>query len=350
MENLGDLLRFIMSNRFLGHAKNSLVRNPASPSEPVKGAARSGVCPDELSEMLSTPKSLMKVTVESDAPIGYSCRLAFAEGIEVADCSYRGALTLRREAPSDRMLVVLPRHGGAVFDYVGKPIESVPGHATILECELTAGLRVSGPRHHLGLFIDKTIFTRHLTQMFDRTVTGTVDFFPQIDLSTGPGLALMHVAENLHSGLQESGFLRQSPLALAALRDALTCLLLENFPHRYSDEPVHSIPLPAPRHVKRAIDFMHAHYAEPISLDDLAVAARVSSRTLQEGFRQFRSTTPMSYLKEIRLVAVHRELLEGDYKRSVASVALKWGFTHVGRFASEYRKRFGQLPSETLKH
>ncbi len=49
---------------------------------------------------------------------------------------------------------------------------------------------------------------------------------------------------------------------------------------------------PAPRHVKWAIDLMHEHIADPISLNDIAAAAKVSVRTLQLGFRQFRNTSP----------------------------------------------------------
>ena len=57
----------------------------------------------------------------------------------------------------------------------------------------------------------------------------------------------------------------------------------------------------------------------------------------------------MAYLQELRIVAAHRDLLEADARQGIADVALRWGFTHLGRFAADYRKRFGQLPSQTLK-
>lgn len=94
---------------------------------------------------------------------------------------------------------------------------------------------------------------------------------------------------------------------------------------------------------------MQEHIAEPISLNDIALAAKVSVRTLQQGFRQFRETTPMSYLQDLRMAAAHRDLLGSDEKQAIADVALRWGFTHPGRFAAEYRKRFGLLPSQTFK-
>jgi len=138
-------------------------------------------------------------------------------------------------------------------------------------------------------------------------------------------------------------------LALASLGDAVTHLLLEAAPHRYSDQLGSPVPLPAPRHVKWAIDFMHAHISEPITMADIAAAAKVSVRTLQQGFRQFRMTTPMAYLHELRLTAAHQDLMNTHEAQSVADIALKWGFTHLGRFAADYRKRFGLLPSQTMR-
>jgi len=56
----------------------------------------------------------------------------------------------------------------------------------------------------------------------------------------------------------------------------------------------------------------------------------------------------MSYLQRW-LEAVHKDLSLGEVDSSVKAVALKWGFTHMGRFSAQYRKRFGELPSHTLQ-
>ncbi len=57
----------------------------------------------------------------------------------------------------------------------------------------------------------------------------------------------------------------------------------------------------------------------------------------------------MAHLHEIRMTTAHRDLLDSHPTRAVADVATNWGFTHLGRFAAEYKKRFGHLPSQTLK-
>jgi transcriptional regulator GlxA family with amidase domain len=56
----------------------------------------------------------------------------------------------------------------------------------------------------------------------------------------------------------------------------------------------------------------------------------------------------MAYLRGVRLDRVHLELVS-DPRRSVTEVATDWGFFHPGRFAHQYRERFGALPSETAR-
>ena len=80
----------------------------------------------------------------------------------------------------------------------------------------------------------------------------------------------------------------------------------------------------------------------------LAAAAGVSERTLHDGFRRFRATTPMGRLTALRLAAARRRLLDAS-RVTVGRVAAEVGFFQFGRFAGAYRKAFGELPSATLR-
>ncbi|MNG18294.1 Regulatory protein PchR [compost metagenome] len=91
----------------------------------------------------------------------------------------------------------------------------------------------------------------------------------------------------------------------------------------------------------------HAH--EAISIVEMAEHVGVSSRSLFAGFRRFRNTSPMLYLKEVRLRRVHEELQQGSAgSTTVTAVAFRWGFSHLGHFTTDYKRRFGESPSETL--
>ena len=104
-----------------------------------------------------------------------------------------------------------------------------------------------------------------------------------------------------------------------------------------------------PAALRRAVGFIREHFAAPLTLADIAEVSRVPERTLNEAFRQFEGVSPMRYLREVRLEAVRAALLRRCSNGSVTSVAMSAGFNHLGRFARDYRGRFGEAPSETMK-
>ncbi|APG88215.1 thc operon regulatory protein ThcR (plasmid) [Sinorhizobium americanum CCGM7] len=308
-----------------------------------------GFDPDELAAVLSTPASPIKVEKLSGEALSFDCEFYSTGVISFGSCAYEGEMECKRQAPSDKLLIFVPTRGAALFEPGGREIWSRPGQGTIVDGARSERVRLHGPRRHFTLFIDQRKITNHLINMLERTISGNLEFYPHMDLTAGPGLALAQLVETTCKGLRGDAPLRQSPLALASLGDAVTHLILEAVPHRYSDQLASTAPLPAPRHVKWAIDFMQAHIAQPITMAEIAAAAKVSVRTLQQGFRQFRLTTPMAYLHELRLTAAHQDLMNTHEAQSVAEIALKWGFTHLGRFAADYKKRFGVLPSQTMR-
>jgi AraC-like DNA-binding protein len=83
---------------------------------------------------------------------------------------------------------------------------------------------------------------------------------------------------------------------------------------------------------------------------DLCRETGASERTLEYAFREHFGVTPKAYLQAVRLHQVRGELRAANpaFAR-VSDVANRWGFWHMGQFAADYRKMFGELPSQTLK-
>lgn len=106
---------------------------------------------------------------------------------------------------------------------------------------------------------------------------------------------------------------------------------------------------PLPRGVRRALDAMRANVGHDWTIADLAEAAGMSGRTLQRQFRAFLGKTPWAALSDLRFEAARRELLRGLPETKVMDVALRHGFSHYGRFSVEYRRRYDETPSTTLK-
>ncbi len=102
------------------------------------------------------------------------------------------------------------------------------------------------------------------------------------------------------------------------------------------------------RTLKRALEHGE-NLREKISVPRFAEQLEVSQRSLELSFKQCLGITPRQYLSLQRMHGVHTELLQrAPYSRCVTAVATAWGFTELGRFASEYRRVFGELPTHTL--
>ena len=101
--------------------------------------------------------------------------------------------------------------------------------------------------------------------------------------------------------------------------------------------------------VKRAIEVMLANLDQTLLTADLCQELGVSSRTLRYAFEEQLGLSPMAYFKARKLAAVRRQLrLAAGDSVSVHVIARQWGFRHTGNFAADYRRLFGELPSETL--
>ena len=104
-----------------------------------------------------------------------------------------------------------------------------------------------------------------------------------------------------------------------------------------------------PRAVRRALDFMQGSLERDIGIAELAAAAGLSARALQRQFRAFLGKSPHEALRDIRFDSARRQLLTGKPGTRVMDVATACGFPHFGRFSIEYRQRYNETPSQTLK-
>ena len=115
-----------------------------------------------------------------------------------------------------------------------------------------------------------------------------------------------------------------------------------------SDGPV---PDPTFRHraLSRALDYIDEHAALAPTVEEICRASGASWRTLDYAFKDRFDLTPKRYLQAVRLLGVRRELMILQGAAPVSATALRWGFWHMSQFAADYRRTFGELPSETVR-
>ncbi|WP_227012917.1 MULTISPECIES: AraC family transcriptional regulator [unclassified Pseudonocardia] len=140
------------------------------------------------------------------------------------------------------------------------------------------------------------------------------------------------------------------------LVNLVTTTALSVFPNTaadvLADRPAPGTLRAEPAALRRAVEFIETNAHRPIGLDEIGEAARIGSRGLQHAFRRHRDCTPVDYLRQVRMDRAHRDLQAADPTRgdTVAEIAARWGFGHAGRFAVQYRQRYGQSPGATLRN
>jgi AraC-like DNA-binding protein len=172
--------------------------------------------------------------------------------------------------------------------------------------------------------------------MFDRTVTPTIEAVAQWRRAVA--VAMQAVRSDGTSSLAWHEAQRDVARSLFSLYQFQG----EPLPYRFGERK--SAPLRA------AVEHVHEHAGEPLTVSDLARAAGLSVRALQESFQRALGCTPMNYLRGVRLRHTRAELLAADPKTTtVAEIASRWGFAHMGRFSNEYFRQYGEYPRQTLR-
>lgn len=109
-------------------------------------------------------------------------------------------------------------------------------------------------------------------------------------------------------------------------------------------------PMPVDVCFERLVQYIEDNIRSDLSVEKLAAQARVSTRSIYNLFDKHARTTPKHFIRQRKLQAVHRAMLDPNYQfANITALALEYGFTHLGRFAEIYRETFGMLPSEALR-
>ncbi|MGS0467937.1 helix-turn-helix domain-containing protein [Cobetia marina] len=141
---------------------------------------------------------------------------------------------------------------------------------------------------------------------------------------------------------QRQGFEVQVHQGILSL--AVTAILEERIPltDRY----------PSYHHRRQVVERVREHVngaaPAPISIDMLCGIAHVSQRTLHNSFTSILGISPMQFIRLNRLNQVRRRLCEPQATSTIGQIASDWGFYHLGQFAQDYRRLFGESPSHTL--
>jgi AraC-like DNA-binding protein len=251
---------------------------------------------------------------------------------------------------SEYLSIVLPRSGGMGVNYGPRTAQAGPGKLLLYNNFEPDSVVMYGQSNIIDeLLLSWPVILQTIESTFEMPLNGSLDLCPEVEWSTPAGRTIGNIAEAIIGGMRNNGPLLQSPIAMAHLTQAMAELVVRSVPHRLSQFLDKKPFMIAPRHVRRAVEFMHANIDQPLTMPMVAQAAGVSIRALEIGFREFKETSPAAYLFKLRLRAARLDLLDPENKGAIQEICLKWGFYHFGRFSAVYRDSYGETPSDTRR-
>jgi len=181
--------------------------------------------------------------------------------------------------------------------------------------------------------------------------SGPVRFTSMAPMSAA-AVACWNAARNYAARLLAEPHTASQPLLTGNTARLLAAAALATFPNDALTDPTITDRRDASEATAgRAAAYIEEHAHEDISAADIAAAVHVTIRAVQLAFRRHLGTSPMAYLRRIRLDHAHRDLMVADAAtESITAVAYRWGFASPGRFAAYYRKAYGVPPSQTLRN
>ncbi|MDR2186419.1 MAG: AraC family transcriptional regulator [Azonexus sp.] len=311
----------------------------ADPDE-AKTRVASVYCPHEL--VVIDQKNCRVDTAMSRIALG---------GITLNRLCYGPAVTIDAGRLSSFLLVMMPFIGSAQVTCGAEQVRTHSRMGAVISPTLPLRQTINANCDQIMVQIDDDLLNRICAQHLGHELNRPLHFNLGIGMNPAGNSAWPALVNWLLAMLDSPtrpGL--DLPLLRTSLEHMVVATLLHSQPNNYSSELQQPAPPIAPCHVKRVEDYIRTHAREPLTIADLAAHAGVSVSALYTGFRDFRNTSPMAYLRNERLQFVHDELLHASPEtHTVADIASYWGFSHLSRFAAHYKRKFGESPSDTLR-
>jgi AraC-like DNA-binding protein len=259
---------------------------------------------------------------------------------------------VRVDAPDfpDYYLVQFMLEGGCRVTQTRRSYDMTAGSIAVINPNRPFEKSWSPSGRQLMLRIERPLLDRELIAWTGREPRGSIEFDQSRTFAFGEAATLTRVVRMLCDELRGASSALDHRLVRDRFTSTLASALLIGLPHNHIRSIEAAEKSIAPASVRRAERFLEENAANPVALTDVARAAGVSARALQLAFRRFRDTTPMAQLRALRLNRARHALAEaGRDGGSVTSVAAAQGFGSLSRFAADYKARFGEPPSETLR-
>lgn len=203
-----------------------------------------------------------------------------------------------------------------------------------------------------GMVFAREELVRHISDVHQRDwpeeTAGGWSGAPSVQpLSSLQRLRLVGMLREVLRSLQGQPEVLHHEASRRALREALLTVLGDTLMAGSVSEAASPRQLRRQELVHRVRELVFERPHDPLSVQSLCAELHVTRRTLQNCFQEVLGMSPVAYLRAVRLNAVRRALRDETSASTIADVAARWGFWHMGHFSQDYKVLFGETPSQT---
>lgn len=267
---------------------------------------------------------------------------------QLLDSSVSAGVSLVPQAAPDTVIVRLGMSGVMRAEGVRLTEHAGPNELLLYAARSGKRLIFDSDHHDLALVLPGEEVRHRVQDLTGQAMALPLDFMIRLDDGKPVAAALFCLGTAIRAGLSGSAPLLHSPIGLRRYRDALVGLMLAAIGMDRIASLAGPVASLAAIDVARAEDYMRLNAGNAIGVSDVAEALGISMRSLQYGFRKHRQTHPLAVLQRMRLEGLREDILANP-SRSIADVAPRWGFTHLGRLSKQYQEAFGERPSVTAR-
>jgi AraC-like DNA-binding protein len=302
--------------------------------------------PEEFRHALLTRYGAIRAEIKSSE--GLTSRGSLVQLQSIGLIYGHGSATASCDFPESERVRLFSALTGKGHTTVGKnaiPLDA--NQCSIISPGQEVRLASAGGHEWFNLRFEPGVFESKLAYLLGARPGGRLEFAPAVNMNAPrfqPFWRLIRFfAEQIDTVAEPL-----SPLVLRELEQTVLVSFLSanqhNFSHLLERDPADMLPA----HVRKAEEFIEAHWDQAITIEKLVEATGGGARALFRAFQQTRGYSPMAFAKMVRLRHARDMLCTPGPETSVTSVAFVCGFGNLGHFARDYRQAFGERPSETL--
>lgn len=305
--------------------------------------------PDEVIDYVARNLSPHRMNVTNPSNMAASLQCMRVAGVQIVDIRYGTDVSIDAEDLGDQFLIHAGVSGVSKVTSGGRAAQITPANIYITSPGRSSRIHMPAQCRHIAARIAASTFETHLAGAMNVTMNRPLVFHGAREEDHNLPAAWRQLLHHIVSQCTLAPALMSEPRIQRQYSMLMLEMLLGGYANSYSDQIARQGNDIAPRHVRKAREIIHESIEDSVSVADIAAQVGVSTRSLQNGFRQFLGVTPAEYVRRHRLERLHTVLKDAPPDSSVTELMLECGIVNFGRFANYYRRQYGCRPSDTLR-